>query len=741
MRILMWFAVGFAAACALGAYLGWSLWLLLTIPLLALVLVLTRLDRRALCILVGLAVGIGWFAGFYYWRLQPAKQADGYTKLLTIEVTEYSRTTEHGTTAEGRAKINGRTYSVQFYLNEDVPLAPGDRVEGGFRLRYTAGGAQRQTYHRGDGIFLLCYPKGSPDIIPAQEGSIASLPAVLRHSILSLLEQILPSDTLGFAQALLLGERSELPFQLQWDLKTSGIYHIAAVSGMHMSILFAVVHLLCWKKRFLTALFGYPVLLLFAAVAGFTPSIVRACVMQGLMLLALLVDMEYDPPTALAAAVLVILGINPLAFTSVGFQLSVGCMMGILLFAEKIHDFLLKKTRLGPVKGSTRKAKCIRAFVASVSVTLGAMSLSSPLCALYFGNISVAGILTNLLTLWLISVIFYGLMAACILGALWLPLGIAVGWVCVWPIRLVLWVSDMIAQLPASAIYTNNLYTVLFLALCAVLLIVYYKSKKKHPVVLTCCIAAGLICALICTWLEPRRDDYRLTAVDVGQGQCLILQSMGKHYVVDCGGDSGDDAATQAAQNLRSQGIFRLDGLIVTHYDADHAGGVAQLLSVVPADALYLPTQTPDNPIRQALEQEFGEIIRWVNGDIALNDADITIFAAADTPDSNEGSLCILFQPQDCDILITGDRSEEGEQALMAHTRLPDLEILIAGHHGSRTSTSWELLNATRPEIVIISVGEDNRYGHPTWETLQRLELFGCDVYRTDLAGTLIFRG
>ena len=100
-----------------------------------------------------------------------------------------------------------------------------------------------------------------------------------------------------------------------------------------------------------------------------------------------------------------------------------------------------------------------------------------------------------------------------------------------------------------------------------------------------------------------------------------------------------------------------------------------------------------------------------------------------------------MFQPESCDILITGDRSEAGEEELMQHTDLPDLEILIAGHHGSRTSTSWELLDETRPEIVIISVGADNRYGHPTWETLERLKLFGCNVYRTDLEGTIIFRG
>ena len=124
-----------------------------------------------------------------------------------------------------------------------------------------------------------------------------------------------------------------------------------------------------------------------------------------------------------------------------------------------------------------------------------------------------------------------------------------------------------------------------------------------------------------------------------------------------------------------------------------------------------------------------------------MDEADITIFPSDNREDANESSLCILFQPEDCDILITGDRSFDGEAELMETVDLPDLEILVAGHHGSRTSTSWELLNATRPEITIISVGAGNRYGHPTWETLERLDLFGCNIYRTDLEGTIILRG
>ena len=258
---------------------------------------------------------------------------------------------------------------------------------------------------------------------------------------------------------------------------------------------------------------------------------------------------------------------------------------------------------------------------------------------------------------------------------------------------------------------------------------------------MTCCLVASLAGAVLCSWIEPRLDDFRFTAVDVGQGQCLILQQDGKYYMVDCGGDTGDKAADKASQLLLSQGVFHLDGLIITHYDEDHAGGVQQLLSRIPADTVYMPVTEGDNRIRDELMQKYENKIQLVETETLLKDVDITMYPSENREDANESSLCILFQPEDCDILITGDRSFDGEAELMEAVDLPDLEIIVAGHHGSKTSTSWDLLNETRPDVAIISVGADNRYGHPTWETLERLELFGCGVYRTDLEGTIIFRG
>ena len=740
MRKLMWFAVGFTAACAGGAYLKYGVWIALAVIFLFL-LILSEYRRQMFCILLGCAIGLGWFLGFDWMYLAPARNVDGKVLNLDITASDYSRTGEYGEICLGKTEINGRSYDVQFYLNEDISLEPGDRVTGNFVLRYAGGGKENATYHRGNGIFILCYPKGDSILSPLIEPVEKYFVKNLRYEILSLADKTFPTDTRSFVRALLLGDTMDMPFEMAWKLKTSGIYHIAAVSGMHVSILFALLYVLCFKKRVLVTIIGFPMLFLFAAVAGYSPSIVRATIMQSFMILALLVNREYDPPTALGASVLLILANNPIAITSVSLQLSAGCMIGIFLFTERIHNYLLLNTPLGPAKGRSWKAKLTRWFVASVSATLGAISLTTPLSAIYFGSVCILGILTNLLTLWIVSGIFIGVVTACVLGAVWPTLGIIVGWLIAWPVRYVLWVMDMISKVPLSSVYTCNIYIVLWLVFVCVLLTAFLKSKKKHPIVLTVCILSSLFATVFCSYLEPRMDNYRITAVDVGQGQCILLQNEGKYYMVDCGGDSDEMAATEAAQLLISQGVFHLDGFILTHYDADHVGGAENLLNIIPADKLYLPQWDGENEYKDTLVHKYEDKIHWVKEDLSLDAANITIFPSFEGEESNESGLCILFQPKNCDILITGDRSTTGERALLEHTELPDLEILVAGHHGSGGSTSWELLNVTRPEIVLISVGEKNNYGHPAWETLERLGLFGCTVYRTDIEGTITLRG
>lgn len=745
MRKLMWFTIGGVSACFLSVYLLPLDMLGTCIAVCSVgftaILVLSFFYERVkplVATLLGATVLFGWNYGFDAYYLQNVRALDGKTVELTVTLTDYSKPTQYGIVIEGMTQIDGKTYRIWAYDNDPtLSLKPGDSLIGTFQIKDTTAKKGVSPQHKGNGIFLIGYPRGEIYHRIAPEIPWYGYPAYLAASIKGLLHSTFPADTVGFAQALLLGDTSLIDYETDTAFKLSGIRHIIAVSGLHVSILFALISQLTGRKRWLSVLLGLPVLLLFAAVAGFTPSITRACIMHSLMILATLLEKEYDPPTALSFAVLLMLFANPYCVSSVGLQLSAGCMCGIFLFSGKIQEWFLDSRRLGRFRG---KAKKFAAWFAScVAVTLSATLVTTPLCAFYFGTVSLISPLTNLLTLWVITFIFYGIGLGCILALIWLPLGRVLGWVVSWPIRYVLQMAKLAAAFPLAAVYTASIYIVIFLVFAYILLAVFLAMKRKRPVPLFCCLVLCLCICLGASWVEPLCDDVRMTVLDVGQGQAIVLQSEGKTFLVDCGGDSDTAAADAVAEKLLSMGISRLDGLILTHYDRDHAGGAVYLLSRVRADALYLPDCIDTDGYSEPLKQMPQAVMVDDHMQISFGAVTIKLITTDYGISNNESGLCVLFQRENCDILITGDRNSYGEKDLLRQIDLPDLEVLIVGHHGSKYSTSAELLEAGKPDIAIISVGE-NSYGHPTNEVLERLTEFGCEVYRTDQQGTITFR-
>jgi competence protein ComEC len=364
--------------------------------------------------------------------------------------------------------------------------------------------------------------------------------------------------------------------------------------------------------------------------------------------------------------------------------------------------------------------------------------------AYYFGTVSLVGLVTNLVTLWLVSYIFYGILLVCAVSlAFWKGAALLASCVGLL-IQIILGISKALAKLPFAAVYTQSIYIVLWLVFVYALLAAYLLLRKKPALIFSCCIVLGLFLAMTFSWVEPLLDGCRATALDVGQGQAILLQSKGKTFLVDCGGSDSEETADTTAEFLMCQGIFRLDGIILTHYDTDHAGGLPYLLTRISADNLFLPVANDtDRDMQTAILSSGQYNTTLVAEDLILtfDDCSISLFSGNSALSSNERSICVLFQSQKCDILITGDRTGMGELALMQRADLPELELLVAGHHGAAESTSEWLLEKTKPKNVFVSVGEDNRYGHPDEELLERLESFGCQVYRTDRNGTLIFRG
>lgn len=741
MRRLMWFSLGFALSCGLWAY-GLKVSVLIPLALLLVCWVASRKWeplRRCSILAFGCVLGIFWFGLFSHFYLSGAAAVDEQIREAQIQITDYSYETNYGCAADGVVMLNDREYQVRVYVNEDVSLEPGTTVSGSFRFRFTVpDGKEEITSHSGKGIFLLAYQRADVVFSEAENESWRCYPARLRQNIREILSSCFPERALAFVQALLIGDGSLLDYETDTAFRVSGVRHVIAVSGLHVSILFSLLGMVTFKRRFLTALIGYPALMIFAAAAGFTPSVMRACIMCGLMLLSMLLEQEYDGPTALSFAALSMLIANPLVITSVGFQLSVSSVAGIYLFYDRLNGWLLDK--LGRQKGRTLRSRLKNWLSGGVCMTLSATVLTVPLCAHYFGTVSLIAMVTNLLTLWVVTPVFCGIITVCGLYLVWGTGAVLLGKLVSFPVSYILWITKLLAKVPLASVSTGSVPVVLWMVISYVLLAVFLLGKRKQPGILLSVITVLLCVALLLSWYVPGREGGSITMLDVGQGQCILLQSQGRTFLVDCGGDHDRIAAETAVQALMSRGIFTLDGVILTHYDRDHMGGLPYLLTRIDTGLLILP-DTEDQGKRQLLPESGGEVLP-VEDTLAMeyDTTKITVFGPVYSGYSNENSLCILFETENCDILITGDRSGFGERMLLRTAELPDVDILVAGHHGSGNSTTEELLDAVTPETVLISVSEDNNYGHPDPALLQRLEERGCIVYRTDLCGTITIR-
>jgi len=736
MRKLMWFTIGFGAACALCAYFCPD-WIIegaigcgLSAVLFAVASRYRAVFRRITGVVLGLAVGLGWFAIRDYERIRTAQALDGKTVEMTVIVRDYSYATNFGCAVEGTVELEGREYKLLVYLNERVALEPGNRLIGKFEL--DAGDLENHEYQRDT---LRAYQEGRYILERFWSVPWRDLPAVWRHHLSEVLDNAFPDDMAGFAKALLLGDRSDLDYEIYTNFKVSGISHIIAVSGLHVSILFGLIRLLTAKRRLLGAMLGIPVILCFAAIVGFTPSVTRAAVMQIMVTVAYLFDREYDGPTSLSFAALVMLVWEPLMISSISFQMSFACIAGIQLMAEPLKVWMTKDRAWG------RWKRFFNGVASGIAVTLSATAQTMPLSAVYFGTVSLVGILTNLMTLWVLTFVFYGILLVCLAGSFSLIAGTFIAGIIAWPMRYILEVSGFLADLPLAALYTKSGYVVAWLVFFYLLLGLFLIMKRRHVAVFVLTAVMSLCLCLGLSWAEPLTDNLRVTMLDVGQGQAILLQAEGKNFLVDCGGDSDEIAADAVAETLLSQGIRYLDGIILTHFDRDHSGGVDELLTRIDTDMILMPYAKDEQGVAQSLKSRCdGAICLAEDMILTAGEMKLTVFAPESYNSGNESGLCVLFTVGKYDILITGDRSTAGEAIFLRQHELPQVEVLVVGHHGSRHSTGVPLLERVRPLYALISVGENNFYGHPAPEVLERLWEFGCAVFCTDENGTIIFR-
>ena len=232
-----------------------------------------------------------------------------------------------------------------------------------------------------------------------------------------------------------------------------------------------------------------------------------------------------------------------------------------------------------------------------------------------------------------------------------------------------------------------------------------------------------------------------LTVLNVGQGQSVVLRAGERTAVVDCGGSAQRNAGDLCADYLGTFGRSRVDLLVLTHFHADHANGVLELLARVKVDVLAVPDVERDDPLRRELfsaAEESGTQIWLIRDDetVELGPTRLTLYAPLGAGEANEEGLSLLCETGRFSALLTGDMGADVEARLVKYGALPEVDLLLAGHHGSQNAASQLLLDTVEPSLAAVSVGY-NSYGHPAPETLRRLEESGCSIYRTDLQGNI----
>lgn len=721
----------FAAGFALLAFLG--------------LLQKEKADRQRV-LLAGFAIAfaICWNMSYTALVQTPARAyADTVTKGEAL-VTRYAEALDSegwGKTARCRirVKLMTETGDHNAYLyggSELLEMEPGNVLRG--ELAVTDASAidgEEITSFTSKNVYLLLFLKGEMSVETGDAGSLLYLPQRMAHRVEETVETLYEGDTAALVLALLTGDKSGFSDEMYTVLAEAGILHIASVSGLHCMFLLSMIRLLTGKRRGLVAGAGVPLLLFYAFMVGAVPSVLRAVIMVLFLLVAPLLRRESDSLTSFSVALMLILLLNPFAAGSVSLQLSFAAAGGMLWLTPKLYRFLT---------GEKGRNRLWNFLAASISATAGALVFTTPLSAWYFNSLVLISPLSNILTLTAVNALFsFSLLT--VPAAVLLPSAAAI---LAWPGKALAWyvltVSRALAVLPGHAVYFESIYILCWLGFAYLLLaIVALRRTGTREKILACAAAVlSLAVAVAFTQHDYRYGEMNIVALDVGQGQSILVTSGSETVLIDCGSSNNFISAGDVAGDMVMTMGGTLDYLVLTHFHTDHANGLPTLFSRVEVKQMLAPRPRADDEVGQAVLRmagKYGVEVVFIEEDTsyAFGEAELRLFSPVEglaQEDENENGLSVVCTAGDFDFLVTGDMSRATEEALIEQKNIPDVELMMVGHHGSNGSSSEKFLAAVKPETVIISVG-DNSYGHPAGKALQRLAKYDVELYRTDEQG------
>ncbi|KAB2959814.1 MAG: DNA internalization-related competence protein ComEC/Rec2 [Candidatus Methylomirabilis oxygeniifera] len=640
-------------------------------------------------------------------------------------------------------------------LNPEIVPAYGERLRGQFKLRRprgyrNPGGFDYPLYLRSQGVALEGWAgKGDPiERRGTGEGSRPlTLAYMLRNRMIHAVHSLLPPEQASLLVAMTLGERSGIPRRITEAFTTSGTYHILAISGLNVSLLAGALFFLLRAVRVplrVSALLSMGLITFYAVLAGGSASVVRAAVMADVYLLGLVLDREADSLNTLALSALGLLLWQPLYLFDVGFQLTFVATGAIVVAVNRLPSASL------PVPWRW----AVTPLVLSIAAFLG----TAPILVSTFHRLSLIGILANLPIVPL-----SGLLTGA--GMLFAVLATVVphflGWFTVligWLIDLLVGLVGWFARLPCASVQLFS--PSIPMVICYyVTLGTAIAAMGRRWLRYTALAAAAACVVLIGVRLLPifQNGPLRMTVLDVGQGDAIVLELPGKRTILIDGGGLFDDRFDIGEQVvvpfLLSRWIGHLDAVILSHPHPDHLNGLQAVLRHIPIGQVWdsgqrtgMPTYLwfeevlRDKRIPHKILQDGYRTSEFAPVQIAVLHPSSPMLQGSKRgrfSDVNSNSLVLSVKYGKVTLLLPGDIEEEAERLLLEQGTDLQAQVLKVPHHGGRTSSSEPFLARVYPKVAVVSAGYRNRFRHPHPETLDRYRANGIHLYRTDLNGAV----
>ena len=650
-------------------------------------------------------------------------------------------------------KIKGsKKYLLNIKKSKEMDLKFGEYIKINAKIELPSKarnymGFDYQRYLKSKKIIATIIDVENVEILDVNKANIAeNIFNSVRNNIKEIMYKLLPKDARELAVGMMIGDKDELDAKIEEDFKNSNLTHMLAVSGAHISYVILGLNLMLKKtSNRLKKIFIICFLIFFVGVTNFTPSVQRASIMAILLLVSTMLYRSQDTYTSIAFSGLVILIINPYSFFDIGFQLSFGGTIGIVL----MYNNLIKRFKTnGKLKGY---------IVSSICVSVCANFIIIPIMAFNFNTVSLTFWISNLLAGPFLGVIIILGFCVYLLSFVIFPVAKIISIPLKYLIYILLVIVKYCSKIPFSSVTIRTPYIFEILIYYIVLYLVFnYAKIKPYFKKLVVIILIIILIANSCIYVQ-NHGKMIIYFIDVGQGDStLIRTAKNKTILIDGGGSensSFDVGEKTLLPYLLDRKITVLDYVVISHFDTDHCGGILYLMEHIKVRNIIISKQGKEssnyNKFKNIVLDKGISVIFVKKGDKIKIDnetyMDVLFPSNNFISDNilNNNSIVTKVCYNNFSVLFTGDVEEIAENEICNQYHNTDklkANILKVPHHGSKTSSTAEFIKMVKPQIALIGVGEKNKFGHPNDGVIQRLKNMNTKVYRTDKMGEIVIQ-